>query len=379
MRLNWFNYKFLPIDGYGRLGLHMVKALIRAGHDVRPHVTADLEQPAWFQRAQGIDFSNATLMLMPPHETRHIPGRNFLWTMHESLTLPDGWVEHCNTKAQWLIVPSPWLVDLYRDSGVKLPIDVVYGGIDPNECPILNFNGNASRPFTFGALADRGFRKGWDVVYSAFYKAFDHNNKDVRLILKCRPGSLPPALDFSYSSDQRLTIWRADVAEVADVYAQFDAFMFPSRCEGLGMPPLEAAACGVPTVVQRFSGTADHCDHWATPLDNYTLVESHMDQCGGLWAEPDEDEVIEAMRWLYNHQDEAKVKALNAAQWLRDNRTYDHSAAQLMDVMARHLGHRAPERAMPAPTDNRAAAANWAPILEQVKSSNGHGPKEAVR
>lgn len=337
MRLNWFNYKFLWQDGYGRMGRGFVRALLQAGHDVSPFTTEALDMPGWFQRAQGVDFGHASVQLMPPHNMRALPGRSFAYSMHESQSLPMGWADHINQKAQWLIVPSPWLVEVFEDAGVKIPIEVVPGGIDPDECPILNTAPARHRPFTFGCLGDRGGRKGDQKVWSAFYKAFDYKNQDVRLLIKCRPAS-KERLDFSYSNDQRLTVWRADVEQMADVYAQMDAFMFPTHCEGFGMPPREAATCGIPTVVTRWSGTADDADKWAIPLDKFELVESHMESCSGLWAEPDLDELVWRMRDIYEHQGEYKARALISAQWMRDNATYAHAASKLVAVMGKWLG-----------------------------------------
>jgi glycosyltransferase involved in cell wall biosynthesis len=358
LRLNWFNYKFLPNDGYGRMGLGLVRALLREGHQVRPDAIDALDKPAWFQRAQGIDFSAASVMLMPPHHMRLVSGRAFAFTMHESMHVPDGWAAHINTKSQWMIVPSPWLIEPFREAGVKLPIDVVPGGIEPDECPVLP--SVSGRPFTIGCLGDRGGRKGHNLVWSAFYKAFDFKNKDVQLLIKCRPGSLP-RLDFSYSSDSRLRIWKADVESVADVFAQMDAFFFPTHCEGFGMPPREAAACGIPTVVTRWSGTADDCDKWATPLEQFSLVESGMEDCGGLWAQPDLDEIVWRMRDMVEHQDEYKARALKAAQWMRDNATYAHAAEKLVKVVTQHLDGAPPD-------EGNQVQPKWV-------SANGHRPQ----
>ena len=335
MRLNWANYRFLDIDGYGRLGLGNVKALIRAGHDVYPFLMDELDQPAWFHMARGLTFDHLTIQLMPPTSMRNLSGRCAGWSMHESTVLPKGWSDHINSKCQWLIVPSEWLVELFEEDGVKVPIAVVKGCIDPEECPVLPQAHN--RPYTFMALADRYDRKGWGDVYSAFYKAFDHNNQDVRLILKCRPGSLA-SMDRSYSSDHRLIVWREDVKNVADVFARADAAINPTHCEGLGMWPREAAACGIPTAVTEWSGTDDETEQWAIPLKDYTMVDSSLDS-GGQWAYVSQDEIIETMRWLYSHQDEAKQKALAGAQWLRNNRTYAHGVKTLMKVIGEWTGH----------------------------------------
>ncbi len=334
MRLNWANWRFIKVDGYGRMGLGFIRALQQAGHEVYPFLIEEVETPGWFQRARGLHFDRVTIQLMPPHNLAHLPGRSIAYTMHESMTLPEGWADHVNQKSEFLIVPSPWLVDLYREGGVKVPIEVVPGGIDPVECEPVLRPGN--HPYRFLCLADRANRKSYDLAMTAFYKGFDANNRDVELMIKCRPGSLP-GLDFSYSTDPRLIIWKEDVPRIADVYVQADAYICPARCEGFGMTQREAAACGVPTVVGRWFGTADDCDDWAFPLNQYTLVESHMQGCGGLWAEPSLDELIEKMRWLFNNQEEARHQAQVKAGWMRTHATYACAVQRLESVLAHFL------------------------------------------
>ncbi len=372
MRLNWANHRYLWQDGYGRFGRGFVRALLQAGHEVYPFIHDEMDMPGWFQQAKGLRFDRVTVQLCPPHNMRHLPGRSIGFSMHESMQLPMGWADHVNEKNQLLLVPSPWLTDLFQDDGVKIPIEVVPGGIDPDECPVLPQRRN--QPYTFLCSADRGNRKGHDLVYSAFYNAFDFNNQDVRLIMKCRPGSLP-GLDFSYSSDMRLTLWKEDVGSMADVFAQADVFVNPTRCEGYGMIPRESAACGLPTIVTNWSGTADNCADWAIPLNTYTLVESGMEGCGGKWAEPDMDELVEAMRWCYTHQDEAKTKGLEAAGWMRHHQTYRHAAARLVKVVTRFMGGILPEDT-PSPVGAGHAAAVDA--TERVITAHGNGKAHEV-
>lgn len=47
---------------------------------------------------------------------------------------------------------------------------------------------------------------------------------------------------------------------MADFYRSIDLFVLPTRGEGLGLPPLEAAACGTPALVTRATGPVDYID-----------------------------------------------------------------------------------------------------------------------
>lgn len=330
MRINWFNYLFLPIDGYGRYGLHFVRALSRLGVDVYPATVETVDAPGWFQRLQGLDFSKLSISLMPPHHLRSVPGRQWNYSMYEGTGLPDGWARHVMDKAERVIVPAAWLVDVFREHGVTHPIDVVPGGIDPEEFPVVP-PPKWDRPYTFLALGDRGSRKGMDTVWQAFYAAFG-KRPDVRLIVKSRAGGLT-YVDMT-NSDRRVSIWRSDVDSMADVYAQVDCFVFPTKGEGYGLPPREAAAMGVPVICTQWSGV-DDCDQWAIPIKDYKMVESALDG-GGQWALPSVEETAMHMQWCFDHREEARQIGLKGAAWLRANATWQHAACKLFKLLEAH-------------------------------------------
>lgn len=82
--------------------------------------------------------------------------------------------------------------------------------------------------------------------------------------------------------------WRRDVpdAELPRLYAQADAFLFPSLAEGFGLPPLEAMACGTPVVTSCVSATAEVCGD-AAFLVEPTDVERIFEATRRLLAEPE--------------------------------------------------------------------------------------------
>jgi glycosyltransferase involved in cell wall biosynthesis len=340
LRINYLMYRAITHDGYGRYALSQIKALARAGVDVYPeHVTA-LEAPGWMLRLKGLDFSRLTIALMPPHELKALPARQWLSTMYEGTGLPDDWARHVNEKAERVIVPCEWLVEVFRENGVlkRVPIDVVPGGVDPEEFPVLDFPVPDHRPYTFLSFGDRGSRKGSDLAWQAFYRAFG-DCPDVRLVVKTLAGGLPELTTARIKDDAgnivgdpRISLWRETSDSLADVFSLVDCFVYPTRGEGWGLPPREAACMGLPVICTRYGGTAVGIDEWAVPINTLRPVHSRL-RGGGQWAEPDVEEVAHLMRWCYEHRDEAKQKGLQAARWLRANQTWAQSAQALIALL----------------------------------------------
>jgi glycosyltransferase involved in cell wall biosynthesis len=196
--------------------------------------------------------------------------------------------------------------------------------VDVQEFPVIDAPVPEYRPYTFLAFGDRGTRKGMDTAWQAFYKAFE-DNPDVRFVVKSRPSSLR---EFCTAfGDKRVSLWREDVQSLARVFSQVDCFVFPTKGEGWGLPPREAACMGKPVICTAWSGTAD-CEHWAMPIKKYTMRPANI-KGKGEWAVPDVDETAEHMRWCFEHREDARQRGLKAAQWLRENQTWDHSAKAL--------------------------------------------------
>ncbi|MBL8162462.1 MAG: glycosyltransferase family 4 protein [Anaerolineae bacterium] len=338
MNINWLAYKFLPFDGYGRYGMSIIRALVQKGIGVRPGTTDELiDMPDWMQMLAGWNWTNLTIQCLPGHCLISRPGRQWIWTMTEDSSVPKQWVEMINSNAAALIVPCEHNKLAFEEQGVKLNgnVYVVPGGCDPLEFPLqdrLTFD----RPYTFLALADRVYRKGTDVVFSAFYKAFGDAKQtpDVRLVFKGRPAFMSFMSTFHFT-DPRLSMWVSEEGSMADIFANIDCFVFPSFGEGWGLPPREAALMGKPVIATNYSGLAEGgLENWAIPINDYIMRESALtDHPGGMWAVPSVDAVAEQMRWCYENRDKAHEKGVAGAAWLRANQTWDHVADRLIRLI----------------------------------------------
>jgi len=308
--------------------METIRALTRADVRVTPTLKDQLEEmPHWMLQLAGVDLRLPTLCCMPPKYLPNIDGRLWCVTMFEAESIPEEWVPILNERCERVIVPCEQNARVFKDCGVIVPVHVVHGGTAPDEFPVSQRVRNGT-PYTFMCLGDRGSRKGQDLVWRAFWNAFGDSD-DVRLIIKFLPNSMK-CLDEK-GSDWRIRFWRDEVDSMASVYPESDCFVFPSRGEGWGMPPREAAMMGLPTIVTRYAGLEVGADDWAIPIDNYKMEPSIL-LSGGVWASADVDELAEKMLWCYENQDEAGAIGLRAAQWLRKNQNWDHSATRWLEL-----------------------------------------------
>jgi len=337
MKLNWVSY-YMHADGYGRFSSRMVAALIKAGVDVTPLVADQRTMPPWMWERLGISWDHLTVSCVPPWLAEPVPSANhWLFTMCEGSRLPKSWVTKIRKAGvQKILVPCRHNQEVFINSGVKVPVEIVPLGIDPAEFPILQ--PRLARPYTFLALADRGGRKGYEEAFDAFYKAFGGKTtgvQDVRLIIKHRKGSnrIMRFVAKAAELDPRLCFIGEDVDSMADVYALTDCFVIPSYCEGWGMPHREAAAMGVRVITQRYSGMDDgHTDKWAMVVEGGQFIQdTHGGQHG--WLKPDVGNLAKLMVECYQWPATAAKEGLKAAQWLRDNQTWEIAAQKLLDKL----------------------------------------------
>lgn len=338
--INYYGY-FTPYGGYGIANLNWITYLTRAGIDVYPHnkfsyrlaskereiigqeQAAILDKPFVKQRIGVVETTPYDFYL----NTSKFRIAN---TMIESSRMGKTWVNQCNAM-DLIVVPNEFQKNAFIQSGVVCPIKIVRHGTWTEMFPYYE---RPERPvFTFGTVGYLNERKGVFDLIRAFSSEFALN-EPVRLILKSSNQ------DFGYYSrfsDPRITtdISHLSPQDLNKVYQSFDCFVFPSRAEGVGQPPREAMSTGLPTIVTKYSGLEEIAD-LGYPLTDLTLKEGMNPQIieqTGDWAYPDIQELMYQMRWVYEHQAEARQKGKESSRIIKEEHSWEKAATDMKTLL----------------------------------------------
>lgn len=339
-RLNFLTYQFNPLDGYGLYGIETVKALIQLGAAVTPlqfnSVFNDWRfMPDELKPYQPYDWSRLTIQLLPADAFRRYQGRQWGYTMWEDDSIPRDWPALIQSTVERLIAPCEFYAQVFHDAGVKVPIHVIPGGVNPHTDMVLP-DRSGTRPFTFLVLGDRGLRKGLEPVLNALRTPYWWG-KDIRLIIKTRPGAGGNDFRIVRMVEPRAEFWEEDVPSMAQVFAEADCYLYPSYGDGWGMTPRRAIMHGVPTIAPRHTGVQVGIDHWATGiLETFSRPFSNYAHDQAKWFKPDVEELAESMRWVYESYQDARQQALQGRAWLSTHQPWECTARGILNLMEQY-------------------------------------------
>jgi FkbM family methyltransferase len=227
----------------------------------------------------------------------------FFW---EESVVPLETITILNANFRAVLAPSVFVAKTLVDSGLAIPVRVI--GFAPRleafQALRLRRKARNARPFTFLHVSSGFPRKGVDVLLAAYNGAF-RSSDDVRLIIKVFPNQhntiSGQIIEWQKAKPggPQITLIDRDISdtELLDLYGEADAVVLPTRGEGFNLPAAEAMAAGLPLIVTGFGGHLDFCNDSARLIDfNFASSGSHLAASGSLWAEPDLDDLIRALR-----------------------------------------------------------------------------------
>lgn len=323
----------IELDGYGYATIQVGQALQRLDASVRlvdmcpkPGEMADGEAE-W--RMEGTAVAMCTPDWLPHIHAERLAA----FTMFEATKPPALWVENLNDYADLLLTPSEWCAAMFRENGVRTPIRVARWGVNTADYWLMERDiADRQRPYRFLWSGTADLRKGWDVAYRAFALAFGRS-RDVELHLHFRD-PLPANPRFA-DRNVRVTIGRLGRSVLRAMLQEADCFVFPSRGEGWGLPPREAAATGLPAIATDWSGLSEELLFWGMALGTKGTSRAEFGWYDyiGEWAEPDVEHLIHLMRWCAEHPDESARIGRNAAEWTAQFAQWSRTAQAVMEAL----------------------------------------------
>lgn len=351
-QLTWFGPAF-SYSGYAMHNRAMIFELLKLGWDIRlmsteEHIPEHLigkDILVQCQHNYHIKEKEAICInLVPPPAMPFWGDYTILFTTLESSTVHTGYLNRIQQYDE-IWVPCKDNIKSFLNAGVRGgKLELVPEGVDaefwsPEHQPESKYK---SKEFTFFFNGDWSYRKGIDVMISAYLNAFTSDD-NVRLLLLTHYQGHGGAASESRITDEFMAmagkVHNKKMPKVEfitefvhdpfmpSVYCCADVFLYPTRGEAWGLPGIQAMSCGVPMITTAWGGQTDYC----TKDNAYFIDVEKMDIMDDkvnltvefyqkqLFAFPSEAHTIKLMKHCYTHQAEVKEKGKRAREYVKNN------------------------------------------------------------
>jgi glycosyltransferase involved in cell wall biosynthesis len=176
----------------------------------------------------------------------------------------------------WTAHRARRVVTLTRHSAMQIEalFPNLIGRIDIiGSAPVIPPPGNVDRkPHRILALGQRDPRKNLDCVMQAWAELLrDHDTRapepELALVTHRSNWAYWRTVAKAYRLPDPVLVDASSTQDLANAYGEAGVFVFPSRAEGFGLPPLEAMSCGTPVVCSRTGATGEVVGDAAIAID----------------------------------------------------------------------------------------------------------------
>ena len=253
------------------------------------------------------------------------------YSMFESSKIPKGWVYALNNSFDAVAVPDEFLVKVYRDSGVKIPLFVVPLGTQLKGFMASPIKSKRGTPFVFATFGSCDERKAQLTLVQAFYKAFGSDPK-VQLRLGWRRAH-PQYREQILNEIKKYNMSNVVVEEGAVGRAEYikrflgvDCYVNLAIGEGFSLQPREAMALGIPVIISDNTAQTTICKSGLSlgvPATICINARYPFEGDFGVQYGCSVDDAARALRRMYRHYDSYVRKGKAARNWAAQ---YDYSA-----------------------------------------------------
>lgn len=262
------------------------------------------------------------------------------YSMFESSAIPAEWAGIINKNFDGVWVPDKWLVDVYKNSGVKKPVNVL-----PLACDLENFlkqplKQKANEVFSFGVSSGIWMRKNIVGVVEAFQRAFPSQHEKVQLRIHSRYGFPPEVrkIQQAINSDSRIDVFIQPLSDkdYVSFMSSLDAYVLLSMGEGFSVTPREAMALGLPVILSDNTAHRAICESglvYAVPtmMEIRGYYEAFGKTHGSFFA-PDAAIAAQQMREIFENRNELYNDAQQRRAWAEQYDTANLKATYIAAV-----------------------------------------------
>jgi glycosyltransferase involved in cell wall biosynthesis len=284
--------------------------------------------------------------------TPELQGKIGLFTMYETTLFPENWLHGLNL-ADVVIVPNEQNKKSLLEQGVK-NVEVCPLPFDPSQFPFKKREYKEGDKFKFLMYNAGNHRKGWKETADAFLAEFGEN-ENVELVLKTI-FPIHKKINDTMMADPQFVLYLDKknirfVSEVTDkkdlhkILHESHCFVFPSKGEGWGYPPIEALSTGLPLIATNAHG---HADFWTKGCYEvgYTMQPSEIAsrdievningkkatiksnqnsehwRNSGLWWQPKIEDIQKQMRYVFDNYEQCLLEAEQGSQEIQAKFSY---------------------------------------------------------
>lgn len=334
------------LSGLGHASREYVQALRRQGVDVRTGGSSGSATGA-----RGTAGKQVLIYHHPPNtlnigDAKRKYDRIILNTVWETSRTPRNWMPYMN-QFDGILVPSRHNKEALRNSGVRVPIFIVPHGVNTRlyrpDNPKIGLGEHRGK-FVFVSVFSFQHRKNPEMLLRAYWQEFSQNDRVLLLIKTSGFGSdeggdwiknkilrYKEQLALPHKTAPLMLITkRISDSSLRKIYASGNAFVLPTRGEGVGLPFLESIASGVPVITTAWGGQMDFLTKGNSFFVKYNLrnpaasmKEKHcisrkfsnlFAQKGQLWAEAELQSLRSQMRRAYENPQLCKQKGKQGRQ-----------------------------------------------------------------
>lgn len=248
------------------------------------------------------------------------------YSMFESSQIPSEWVVALNHYFDAVAVPDEFLIEVYKNSGVTIPIFELPLGLNLKQFLNVPLKINKKTPFIFANMSAAIPRKNQLKLIQAFHSAFG-NSCTVKLRINSRHSD-PDCAQLIKDEIHKLGVTNIEFTEMRmekdlyfKVFQDIDCYVSLSLGEGFSIQPREAMALGIPIIITDTTGQSTICkSHLGYKIPCFNPISAFFPEFKnyyGIFYDCQIEDVTKALRDVYINYEHYLRQGLSAREWVK--------------------------------------------------------------